>query len=124
MNALGVDCACDGQLVAFVEIGEKDSATCFVDDIQMITGWTFGKGNIHRLQHGKWGVTLIDKATSRAVRVTPAADAMRDLKSIAECVTAAIRLYSQRASKRSAKRKRISTYADPCRSLRFLAECF
>jgi formylmethanofuran dehydrogenase subunit E len=76
MNALGVDRACDGQLVALVEIGENHCATCFADGIQMITGCTFGKGNIHRLHQGKWGVTLIDKATGRAVRVTPTAEAM------------------------------------------------
>jgi len=76
MNALGVERACDGQLVALVEIGENHCATCFADGIQMITGCTFGKGNIHRLQQGKWGVTLIDKATGSAVRVTPTAEAM------------------------------------------------
>jgi formylmethanofuran dehydrogenase subunit E len=76
MNALGVDRACDGQLVALVEIGENHCATCFADGVQMITGCTFGKGNIQRLHLGKWGVTLVDKATGRAVRVTPQAEAM------------------------------------------------
>ena len=76
MNALGVERACDGQLIALVEIGENHCATCFADGVQMITGCTFGKGNIHRLQLGKWGVTLLDKATGRAVRVSPKAEAM------------------------------------------------
>ena len=76
MNALGVERACDGQLVALVEIGENHCATCFADGIQMITGCTFGKGNIVRLNYGKWGVTLVDKAKGRAVRVTPRAEAM------------------------------------------------
>ena len=35
-----------------------------------------GKGNITKSHKGKWGVTLIDKATNRAVRVTPRAEAM------------------------------------------------
>lgn len=42
----------------------------------MITGCTFGKGNIKKLNYGKWGVTLVDVATNRAVRVTPKAEAM------------------------------------------------
>lgn len=77
MNALGVERAHDGQLVALVEIGENHCATCFADGVQMITGCTFGKGNIHRLHQGKWGLTLIEKATGRAVRVTPKAEAMQ-----------------------------------------------
>jgi len=76
MNALGVERAHDGQLIALVEIGENHCATCFGDGVQMITGCTFGKGNIHCLHLGKWALTLIDKATGRAVRVTPKAEAM------------------------------------------------
>jgi formylmethanofuran dehydrogenase subunit E len=76
MNKLGVDRAKDGQLVALVEIGEHHCATCFADGVQMVTGCTFGKGNIRKLHYGKWGVTLIDKATGRAVRVSPKAQAM------------------------------------------------
>lgn len=77
MNKLGVERAKDGQLVALVEIGDNHCATCFADGIQMITGCTFGKGNIHKLHYGKWGVTLIDKATGRAVRVSPKAEVMK-----------------------------------------------
>ena len=76
MNKLGVERAQDGQLLALVELGEDHCATCFGDGIQMITGCTFGKGNIRKLHHGKWGVTLIDTKTGRAVRVTPKAEAM------------------------------------------------
>ncbi len=77
MNALAVERAKDGQLVALVELGEDHCATCFADGVQMITGCTFGKGNIKRLGYGKWGVTLIDKKSGRAVRVAPLAEAMR-----------------------------------------------
>lgn len=76
MNALGVDRAKDGQLLALVELGEDHCATCFADGVQMITGCTFGKGNIKKLHYGKWGVTIVDVATGRAVRVTPKAEAM------------------------------------------------
>lgn len=76
MNALGVERAKDGQLIALIELGEDHCATCFADGIQVITGCTFGKGNIKKLHHGKWGVTLIDRATGNAVRVVPKAEAM------------------------------------------------
>mgnify|MGYP005832538405 CR=1 FL=1 len=76
MNALGVERAKDGQLVALVELGDDHCATCFADGIQVITGCTFGKGNIRKLHYGKWGVTLVEAATGRAVRVTPRAEAM------------------------------------------------
>lgn len=83
MNALGVQRASDGQLLALVELGEAHCATCFADGIQTITGCTFGKGNIRKLHYGKWGVTLVEVATGRAVRVTPRAEAMAANKATA-----------------------------------------
>lgn len=77
MNRLGVERAPDSQLIALVELGENHCATCFADGVQVITGCTMGKGNIHRLNYGKWGLTLIDKKTGRAVRVSPRAEAMQ-----------------------------------------------
>jgi formylmethanofuran dehydrogenase subunit E len=76
MNKLGVQRAPDGQLVALVELGEDHCATCFADGVQMITGCTFGKGNIKKLNYGKWGLTLIDRASGQAVRVAPKTEAM------------------------------------------------
>jgi formylmethanofuran dehydrogenase subunit E len=76
INALGVERAADGQLLALVELGEDHCATCFADGVQMITGCTFGKGNIRKLHYGKWGLTLVDVASGRAVRVTPLAETM------------------------------------------------
>ena len=76
MNRLGVERAPDAQLVALVELGEDHCAICFGDGIQVITGCTFGKGNIKKLNYGKWGLTLIDPAGGRAVRVVPKAEAM------------------------------------------------
>ena len=80
MNALGVDRAKDGQLIAFVDLGEEHCATCYGDGLQVIMGTTFGKGNIKKTFKGKWAVTLVDRATGRAVRVTPKAEAMLNNK--------------------------------------------
>jgi len=80
MNALGVERAKDGQLLAFVDLGEDHCATCYGDGLQVIMGTTFGKGNIKKTHKGKWAVTLVDRATGRAVRVTPKAEAMLNNK--------------------------------------------
>ena len=80
MNALGVERAKDGQLVAFVDLGEDHCATCYGDGLQVIMGTTFGKGNIQKTHKGKWAVTVVDRATGRAVRVTPTAAAMLNNK--------------------------------------------
>jgi formylmethanofuran dehydrogenase subunit E len=76
MNTLGVERAKDGQLLALIEIGINHCATCFADGVQAITGCTFGKGNIRRLNYGKWALTLIDKKAGRAVRVSAKAEMM------------------------------------------------
>lgn len=80
MNALGVERAKDGQLIAFVDLGDDHCATCFGDGLQVIMGTTFGKGNLKKTHKGKWAVTLVDRATGRAVRVTPKAEAMLNNK--------------------------------------------
>lgn len=76
MNKLGVERAKDGQIIAFVDLGEDHCATCYADGLQVIMGTTFGKGNIKRTHKGKWAVTVVDRATGKAVRVTPKAEAM------------------------------------------------
>lgn len=68
-EALGVERAKDGQLVALVEIDSDHCATCYADGIQMATGCTFGKGNIQKLGYGKFALTLIDRKTGKSVRV-------------------------------------------------------
>jgi len=80
MNKLGVERAKDGQLVALLELGEGHCAHCFADGIQMITGCTFGKGNIQQLGYGKFGLTLVDRANGQAVRVVPRAEAQTATK--------------------------------------------
>jgi formylmethanofuran dehydrogenase subunit E len=74
LHALGVDRAQDGQLEVLLELGDAHCAHCFADGVQMITGCTFGKGNIRKLGLGKFGLTLVDRATGRKVRVVPKAE--------------------------------------------------
>ncbi len=76
LNKLGIERAADGQVIALVDIGDDHCATCYADGIQVILGTTFGKGNLKKTCKGKWAVTVIDKKTGRAVRVTPKAEAM------------------------------------------------
>ncbi len=76
MNALGVERTGDSAILAILDLGEDHCATCFADGIQVISGCTFGKGNIKKTHKGKWAMTLIDKKTKKAVRVTPKAEAM------------------------------------------------
>lgn len=80
MNALAVARAKDKDLVAIVELGEDHCAHCFADGVQMITGCTFGKGNIGKVAYGKFAVTVVDRATGRAVRVVPRAQAQMGMK--------------------------------------------
>lgn len=75
MNQLGVERAQNKELLAIVELGEDHCAHCFADGVQMITGCTFGKGNIRKTHQGKFGLTLIDRRTGRAIRVVPRAEA-------------------------------------------------
>ena len=76
MNSLRVNRTGDSEWLALVELGDHHCATCFADGIQMITGCTFGKGNIQKLNYGKWGLTLVDKKRNKAVRVVPRAEVM------------------------------------------------
>lgn len=80
MNKLGVERTGDSEWLALVEIGDNHCATCFADGVQVITGCTLGKGNIKKLNVGKWGITLINKKTQKAVRVVPKAEAMAQNK--------------------------------------------
>jgi formylmethanofuran dehydrogenase subunit E len=77
MQALDVKHAPDGQLTALVEIDRNHCSTCFADGVQVVTGCTFGKGNIRSLGYGKFALTLIDNKTGRSVRVVATPEAMR-----------------------------------------------
>jgi formylmethanofuran dehydrogenase subunit E len=81
MEALGIEQrAGAGELVALVELDSDHCATCFADGVQVVTGCTFGKGNIQKLHYGKWGLTLIDRKQNKAVRVVPLAEVMASNK--------------------------------------------
>ncbi len=80
MNRLGVERSQDKNLLALVELGDDHCSHCMGDGVQMITGCTFGKGNIRQLGYGKFGLTLVDRTTGRAVRVVPVAEAQVQIK--------------------------------------------
>lgn len=71
MNALEVEHAHAGELFAIVDLGDHHCAGCMGDGIQVITGCTFGKGNIVRSMKGKFSLTLIDQKRKKGVKVTP-----------------------------------------------------
>ncbi len=55
----------DEELVAIVE-----TDACGADAIQVLTGCTFGKGNLVFKNYGKHAFSLADRATGKAVRVS------------------------------------------------------
>lgn len=64
LSALGVNHSEDEEVVAIVE---NDS--CAVDAIQVMTGCTFGKGNLFFRDWGKQVFTFFDRSRSKAVRI-------------------------------------------------------
>lgn len=64
MTALGVSRAGDEELVAIVE-----NDACGVDALQVMSGCTFGKGNLLFLDYGKQAYTLYSRTRNRGVRV-------------------------------------------------------
>lgn len=71
LSRLGADRSEDEELVAIVE---NDS--CAVDAVQVITGATFGKGNLVFKDHGKQVFTFALRPSGRAVRVALKAGAL------------------------------------------------
>lgn len=61
----------DEELVAIVE-----TDACGVDALQVLTGCTFGKGNLIYQDHGKHVFTLIERKSGRGVRVALKAGVM------------------------------------------------
>jgi len=70
LRELGVKRSGGGQLHAVVEIGEDHGGMCFADGLQFSTGCTLGKGNMSKLPLGKLAVTLIEKKSNRALRIS------------------------------------------------------
>lgn len=58
------------QLHAYIEIGEDHGGMCFGDGVQYSTGCTLGKGNMEKTGYGKLAVTVIERVSNRAVRVS------------------------------------------------------
>lgn len=65
MSALKREKASDEEIVAIVE---NDS--CFVDAVQVITGCTFGKGNLIFRDYGKMVLVLMSRESGRGIRVS------------------------------------------------------
>lgn len=70
LRELGVKRSGGRQLHAFVEIGEDHGGMCFGDGVQYATGCTLGKGNLEKTSYGKLALTLVERATNRAIRVS------------------------------------------------------
>jgi formylmethanofuran dehydrogenase subunit E len=64
LDALGCDRSVDEELVAVVE-----NNACGVDALQMLTGCTFGKGNLYFRDLGKTVYTIARRKDNKAVRV-------------------------------------------------------
>lgn len=62
---LGIERAEDEELVAIVE---NDS--CAVDGVQVVTGCTFGKGNLIFKDYGKHSYTFYNRKTGKGIRIT------------------------------------------------------
>lgn len=77
LEALGAERELNMAKLAFVETASGHAAGCFADGVQMATGCTFGKGLIERTQYGKWALTLVDRGTGKAVRVTVRPEVMQ-----------------------------------------------
>ncbi len=53
-----------------MEIGEDHGGICFGDGVQYATGCTLGKGNLEKTPYGKLAVTVIERVSNRAIRVS------------------------------------------------------
>lgn len=65
MKALKENSARDEELVAIVE-----NSSCFVDAVSVLTGCTFGKGNLIFKDYGKMVLFLLSRKTQEGVRVS------------------------------------------------------
>ena len=65
LNELKSHCSQDDEIVAIVE-----NNSCAVDAVQVLTGCTFGKGNLLFKDHGKQVYTFIIRTTNEGVRVS------------------------------------------------------
>jgi len=75
MNRLGAERSAEAELLAVLEVGKDERGRCVADGVQTVTGCTLGKGNVQLLLGAPLSLTLVDRATRRAVRVTARVDA-------------------------------------------------
>lgn len=64
METLSAQRAGDEELIAIVE-----NDTCAVDAIQVLTGCTFGKGNLYFRDYGKMVFTFATRSNNRSIRL-------------------------------------------------------
>ncbi len=81
LKELSVGRAPDRDPVALLELSDNQAGGCLADGVQVATGCTFGKGNIKRLQYGKFALTLVSKKKKQAVRVSLRPEIMMEIKS-------------------------------------------
>jgi formylmethanofuran dehydrogenase subunit E len=70
LQRLAIQRAADEELVAVVE-----TDACGVDAIQVLTGCTFGKGNLIHRNYGKHAFSLVDRKRGKTIRVCLRAEA-------------------------------------------------
>lgn len=79
MRELSASRAGDEELIAIVE-----NDTCAVDGIQVLTGCTFGKGNLFFRDYGKMVFTFATRANGRSVRLRLAPASAPSLEDVPE----------------------------------------
>jgi formylmethanofuran dehydrogenase subunit E len=105
LEALGCDRSVDEELVAVVE-----NNACGVDALQMLTGCTFGKGNLFFRDLGKTVYTIARRNDNNAVRVAVRYGSTfdPDFKAIKERAFSASATQQDKAHYQEALNKRIS----------------
>lgn len=77
MRELGVEAPGSVDMVTIVE-----NRACGVDAVQVVTGCTFGKGNLLFCDYGKQVFTFVRRDTGQAVRVACRMDALSNISEI------------------------------------------
>lgn len=106
LDALGCDRSVDEELVAVVE-----NNACGVDALQMLTGCTFGKGNLYFRDLGKTVYTIARRKDRKAVRVAVRYGSTfdPDFKAIKERASAASATQQDKVNYEEALKKRINS---------------
>jgi formylmethanofuran dehydrogenase subunit E len=106
LDALGCDRSVDEELVAVVE-----NNACGVDALQMLTGCTFGKGNLFFRDLGKTVYTIVRRKDNNAVRVAVRYGSTfdPDFKAIKERATSVSASQQDKAHYQEALKKRINS---------------